>query len=84
MRVNQFLDQIKDNKYEVKVTNLRMNNGKTLETCIEAILHHDLVSSHHRVQEHRFIKIRHFHASSLTPGPEENILIMDREHPDHG
>jgi len=41
--MDQFLDQIKDNKYEVRVTNLRMNNGKTLETCIEAIWHHDLV-----------------------------------------
>ena len=41
--MDKFLDQIKDNKYEVTVTNLRMNNGKTLETCIEAIWHHDLV-----------------------------------------
>jgi len=50
--MDQFLDQIKDNKYEVTVTNLRMNNGKTLETCIEAVQHHDLVLSRHRVQEH--------------------------------
>ena len=50
--MDQFLDQIKDNKYEVTVTNLRMNNGKTLEICIEAMKHHDLVFSHHRVQEH--------------------------------
>ena len=35
--MDQFLDQIKDKKYEVTITNLRMDNGKTLETCIEAI-----------------------------------------------
>jgi len=50
--MDQFLDQIKDSKYEVTITNLRMNNGKTLETCIEAIQHHDLVLTCHRVQEH--------------------------------
>jgi len=44
--MDQFLDQIKDSKYEMTTTNLRMDNGKTLETCIE-------------VQEHQFIKIRH-------------------------
>ena len=56
--MDQFLDQIKDNKYKVTITNLRMKNGKTLETCIEAIRCHDLVLSRHRVEEHGFIKIR--------------------------
>jgi len=44
--MEQLLDQIKDNKYEVTITNLRMDNGKTMETCI------DLILSCHRVQEH--------------------------------
>jgi len=35
--MDQFLDQIKDNKYEVTITSLRMDNGKPLETCVEAI-----------------------------------------------
>ena len=48
--MDQFLDQIKDNKYEVTITNLRMDNGETLETCIEAIWHHDLVLSCHRAR----------------------------------
>jgi len=43
--MDQFSDQIKNNIYEVTITNLRMNNGKTLETCIEAIHHHNLVLS---------------------------------------
>ena len=43
--MDPFLDQIKDNKYEMTVTNLRMDNGKTMENCIEAIHHHNLVLS---------------------------------------
>jgi len=43
--MDQFLDQIKDNKYEVTITSLRMDKGKTLEACIEAVHHHDLVLS---------------------------------------
>ena len=50
--MDQFLDQIKTNKYEVTITNSGIENGKTLETCIEAIQHQDLVLSGHRVQEH--------------------------------
>jgi hypothetical protein len=56
--IDQFLDQIKDNKYEVTVTNLRMDSEKTLQQCIEAVRRHDLVLSRNRTQEHRFTKIR--------------------------
>ena len=37
----QFLDQIKDPKYDVTVSNLRMDAEKTLEDCIEAVRKHD-------------------------------------------
>jgi hypothetical protein len=56
--IDQFLDQIKDNKYEVTITNLRMDSEKTLQQCIEAVRRHDLVLSRNRTQEHRFTKIR--------------------------
>jgi hypothetical protein len=42
----------------VTVTNLRLDSEKTLQQCIEAVRHHDLVLSHNRTQEHRFTKIR--------------------------
>jgi hypothetical protein len=56
--MDQFLDPIKGNKYEVTITNLRMDSEKTLQQCIEAVCCHDLVLSHNRTQEHRFTKIR--------------------------
>ena len=77
--MDQFLDQIKDNKYEVTVTNLRMDNGKTLETCIEAIQCHDLFLSHHRVQEHRFIKIRCLNQEDDVSGPSKTSTYIEPE-----
>ena len=75
--MDQFLDQIKDNKYEVTVTNLRMDNGKTLETCIEAIRCPDLVLSRHRVQEHRFIKIRCLNQEVDASGPSKTSTYIE-------
>jgi hypothetical protein len=56
--IDQFLDQIKDSKYDITVTSLRMDNKKTLESCIEAIRKHDLVLACQRIQDHRLSKIR--------------------------
>ena len=56
--IDQFLDQIKDNKYEVTITHLRIDSEKTLQECIEAVRHHDLILSCNRTQEHQFTKIR--------------------------
>jgi len=56
--IEQFLDQIKDPKYNVTVTTLRMDNNKTLESCIEAVRRHDLVLARQRIQDHRLSKIR--------------------------
>ena len=58
--MDQFLDLIKVNTYEVTITNLRMDNGMTLKTYIGAIPHHHLVLTHHRVQECHFIKIIYY------------------------
>jgi len=56
--IEQFLDQIKDPKYDVMVTTLRMDNNKTLESCIEAVRRYDLVLARQRIQGHRLTKIR--------------------------
>ena len=64
--VEQFLDQIKDSKYEVTVSNLRMDNNKTLERCIEAIREHDLVLARLRIKDHRLFKIRRLNTLSDT------------------
>jgi hypothetical protein len=56
--IEQFLDQIKDPKYDVTVTTLRMDNNKTLESCIEAVRRYDLVLTRQRIQDHRLTKIR--------------------------
>ena len=50
----QFLDQIKDTKYEVPISNLRMDNEKSLEDCIEAIRRHDLVIARQSLKSHQF------------------------------
>jgi len=56
--IDQFLDQFKDNKYKVTITNLRMDSEKSLQECIDAVRHHDLILSCNRTQEHWFTKIR--------------------------
>jgi hypothetical protein len=56
--IDQFLDQIKDPKYEVTITTLRMDNSKTLDSCIQAIRRHDLVLARQKVQDHRLSKVR--------------------------
>ena len=56
--IEQFLDQIKDPKYDITVTTLRMDNNKTLESCIEAVRRHDLVLARQRIQDHRLLKVR--------------------------
>jgi len=56
--IDQFLDQIKDSKYDVTVTTLRMDPNKTLESCIQAIRRHDLVIARQKVQDHRLTKVR--------------------------
>ena len=77
--MDQFLNQIKENKYEVTTTNLRMGNGKTLETCIKAIQHHDLLLSCHRVQEHCFIKIRCLNLEEDVSGPSKTSTYIEPE-----
>jgi hypothetical protein len=64
--IDQFLDQIKDSKYDVTVTSLRMDGSKTLENCIEAIRKHDLVLARQRINSHRFSKVRRVNATDDT------------------
>ena len=40
------------------MTTLRMDNNKTLESCIEAVRRHDLVLARQHIQDHRLLKIR--------------------------
>ena len=54
----QFLDQVKDPTYNVPISNLRMDNDKSLEDCIEAIRRHDLVLARQNVKAHQFSKAR--------------------------
>jgi hypothetical protein len=56
--IDQFLDQIKDSKYDVTITTLRMDSSKTLESCIQAIRRHDLVLARQKVQDHGLSKVR--------------------------
>ena len=65
--VEQFLDQIKDPQYEVTVSNLRMENDKTLDQCIEVIRKHDLVVTRQRIKDHRFSKIRRLNSLGNNP-----------------
>jgi hypothetical protein len=64
--IDQFLDQIKDSKYDITVTSLRMDSNKTLDSCIEAIRRHDLVLAHQRIHSHHFSKVRRINATDDT------------------
>ena len=75
--VEQFLDQIKDPQYEVTVSNLRMENDKTLDQCIEVIRKHDLVVTRQRIKDHRFSKIRRLNSLGNNPhNPSGSALLM--------
>ena len=65
--IDQFLDQIKDSKYDVTITTLRMDSSKTLESCIQAIRRHDLVLAHQKVQDHRLSKVRRLNVEDDNP-----------------
>ena len=66
----QFLDQIKDSKYDVTVSNLRMDSNKSLEDCIEAVRKHDLVLARLSLKTHRFSKVRRLNKGQDTSSPE--------------
>lgn len=59
--IDQFLDHIRDDKYRITVSNLRMDRNKTLDSCIEAIRQQDLINEREEVQDRR-LKARRLNA----------------------
>ena len=59
--IDLFLDHIRDDKYKITVSNLRMDRNKTLDSCIEAIRQQDLINEREEVHDRR-LKARRLNA----------------------
>jgi hypothetical protein len=75
----QFLDQIKDSKYDVMVTTLRMDSSKTLESCIEAVRRHDIVLERQKFDSHRLSKVRRVNSSDDTSTSQPTSTYIQPE-----